>query len=541
MARPAGMILLFLYLGWLVCRALAIPINTSLICVRTSALDVLLFLLENYISHAGTTLARPGAQWYDTMLWKVVVVFVPFASLRYTIELITGKILSWGKKDDLHAALSREALMVVARSGNWEPRVGDRFYVKVPSNLRSDDSTSSQDCPSAALAVLPCRGIDGQYRAIHGNMQLPPGYCWSELRSADKDLLRTYERNPQIHLSKSSSWLQTSVSIAQLIFSTVTLYRTRGSQINRYGFAAFGLSVFPYTLMSFVNLFGSIILGDYPYMYVLRTEVLKEAGRREGAVFDGCIGYLKPDEEGEGSPSVDIHPARLLALAESRPSTEGTQVTESPSRILVVTVGEKEWRFKLKSSSESAQYRFEVQPITNNSYFRSSPSTVRIELTSMLRLIWSYAKQASSLCATLCLSVLSQRKNNPDKPIIQAHEHAHVSRGDSASRIFAVSFEVILVVVASFLPYVFIYLMTGFSKQSSTPAQQGWLMAWICVGQFFGATVVSINRAAFTRARIWYKVFLIWVVVISIVTSVGGYVQVISMYLEFGSCSLPPS
>jgi len=66
-------------------------------------------------------------------------------------------------------------------------------------------------------------------------------------------------------------------SVAQLILSCITIYRARGSQLARYGYAAFGLSVFPYTVMSFVNLVFVGILGEYPSLYIMRTAVLDEA------------------------------------------------------------------------------------------------------------------------------------------------------------------------------------------------------------------------------------------------------------------------
>lgn len=199
----------------------------------------------------------------------------------------------------------------------------------------------------AALEVAPCDKIDGKYRNIHGRMELPPGYCWSELKNDDEYLLP--EEDTKINLSRSNSWLQTAVSIAQLVFSSVTLYRARGSQIDRYGYAAFGLSVFPYTLMSLINLAGTMILGEYPFMYVLNTTVLKESARREGAMFDGYVGHLANKEVKEKQG--DEYTAAFLWTESSAPRVSGT--SENGCEILVVCVDGTRRRFKLTPPSLS--------------------------------------------------------------------------------------------------------------------------------------------------------------------------------------------
>lgn len=49
-----------------------------------------------------------------------------------------------------------------------------------------------------------------------------------------------------VALSCSYNLVRVLASIIQLVFAVSTLYRTRGDQIERYGYAAFGLTVMPY-------------------------------------------------------------------------------------------------------------------------------------------------------------------------------------------------------------------------------------------------------------------------------------------------------
>ena len=49
------------------------------------------------------------------------------------------------------------------------------------------------------------------------------------------------------------------IAIVQLGYATVTLYQSRGNQIEHYGYAAFALTVIPYAIMSLINLLGNIL------------------------------------------------------------------------------------------------------------------------------------------------------------------------------------------------------------------------------------------------------------------------------------------
>ena len=95
-------------------------------------------------------------------------------------------------------------------------------------------------------------------------------------------------------MGRSTEAASAIVAIAQRIFSSITIYRTRGDQIEKYGYTAYGLTVYPYALMSLANLIKLAACGRYPFVYVLRTATLVEA-ERSGWVFEGAIGGLELD------------------------------------------------------------------------------------------------------------------------------------------------------------------------------------------------------------------------------------------------------
>ena len=97
----------------------------------------------------------------------------------------------------------------------------------------------------------------------------------------------------------SLNYLKMGVSITQLFFGCITLYRARGDQINKYGYAAFGLTVFPYVFMTLNNLIYEAFVGEYPCVYLLNTRLVR--GKEQE--FHGAIGILKRQPDDKESPN----------------------------------------------------------------------------------------------------------------------------------------------------------------------------------------------------------------------------------------------
>ena len=102
------------------------------------------------------------------------------------------------------------------------------------------------------------------------------------------------------------------VAIGQVIFSSITIYRARGDQIEKYGYTAYGLSVYPYLLMSVANLIKLAVCGRYPYAYVLRTPTLVEA-EGNGGVFKGAVGNFEEDHGEDDNDSQDGDPMAVFS------------------------------------------------------------------------------------------------------------------------------------------------------------------------------------------------------------------------------------
>jgi hypothetical protein len=97
----------------------------------------------------------------------------------------------------------------------------------------------------------------------------------------------------EVEISSNYSVSKAGIAIAQTVNAGFTLYKSKGDQLTHYGYAAFGLTVIPYIIMSILNLIAQAVTPDFSTFYLVHSEELEEA-RRRGGVFDGVVGSLVP-------------------------------------------------------------------------------------------------------------------------------------------------------------------------------------------------------------------------------------------------------
>lgn len=121
--------------------------------------------------------------------------------------------------------------------------------------------------------------------------KLPRGYSLTRLPSNAKIISDIGDEPGDMELCSSYNVPKAIIAIIQTIYASITLYRARGDQIQRYGYAAFGLTVLPYLIMSIMNLFATSLLPDYSTLYIVRSLELDEA-ITAGAQVDGAVGRI---------------------------------------------------------------------------------------------------------------------------------------------------------------------------------------------------------------------------------------------------------
>lgn len=253
--------------------------DPKLICLIPHWHDYLVFYLTNYLVHAATLVTFPGQSVSESISYALAALLLPSYGVLRIVKLLF--IRPGWEKDPLRRAASAGALyMVVARrrkedlasylrqkEQNWRPR----FREKVTENLY-----------------------------IHGLRQLPPDYelikvpmrtplHWRQRGGAGWD-----DTNGDPFLASSYNVPKVVVSLLQSVWAIVTLYQARGNQIDRYGYAAFGLTVAPYAFMSAVNILANLVMPEYPAMFIVHTTDLEKA-IQEGAVVEGVVAEIDMD------------------------------------------------------------------------------------------------------------------------------------------------------------------------------------------------------------------------------------------------------
>ncbi|KAI9771092.1 MAG: hypothetical protein M1840_002443 [Geoglossum simile] len=241
----------------------------------------------------------------------------------------------------------------------------DSIQLETISHLRCDEVSQSRPKIASGLKVSSSYfspryqpsdsllSISG--RRVHGICSLPEGYelqilpkssvvsptpddgC-QQASSPWPEVPKASNRTPHtsaIKLSSSHSFAKALIAILQTIFASATLYRTRGDQLSRFGYASFGLTVTPYLIMSILNLVSLLVSPDYPYIYLVHTDIMAEASRRKGARFVGVVGSVPAEEqkadENEANKdlfdaSFEVEEGKYVLLRANAPGPTGERV-----------------------------------------------------------------------------------------------------------------------------------------------------------------------------------------------------------------------
>lgn len=171
--------------------------------------------------------------------------------------------------------------------------------------LSSDSRVSLSYLPFPEATNSWSAVMNGFLTKIHGRCNLPAGYflitvpenaTFSNDEAPSKNPFNvTPYRRPSISVSASYNTPQAFAAVLQAIFAALTLYHAYGHQIDRFGYAAFGLTVVPYAIMSLLNLIANLVCPTYPAMYLVSNKALRELQTKSPAMeleIDSVVGTL---------------------------------------------------------------------------------------------------------------------------------------------------------------------------------------------------------------------------------------------------------
>lgn len=249
--------------------------QNELFCTPTTWRDILVLFLINYVAHAVTVKSRPGQKVASTVTDFVLALLLPYSGLMKAL-------IALGDFSQCRHALSRAfhagALWIVESEPDSKDNNNDSEHMEIKQVESRHPETKH----------LETKDLESIPRNFRGICELPNGYCLRPLTVASKISTEKGRSPADMRLYTSFNVPKALFAIIHIIFASVTLHRSRGDQISRYGYASFGLTVIPYLIASVVNLLAGILLPEYPTVFLILSKTSDEAisfgGRIEGAV-----------------------------------------------------------------------------------------------------------------------------------------------------------------------------------------------------------------------------------------------------------------
>ncbi|KDQ51954.1 hypothetical protein JAAARDRAFT_40575 [Jaapia argillacea MUCL 33604] len=517
----------------LVTAVTALPISRSVVCLPTTWHDIVVFFVANFLAHAATIPTAPGAKWYDSAAWTILSLLLPFAGLGKSLGLIMRHFMVGNS--DLEKALARDGLAIVVRSDDWEPASDpEEVYIELPNGFHELDE-SPTILPSANIFIdhpVTLTKIATERVQIHGGVLLPKGYhlAFPDVNGIIPEIFPFDSRlNKTAPLARSQSWLKMAISIAQLGYSSATVYQTRGGQLDQYGYAAFGFSVFPFAFMSLANLICIGLVGEYPSMYVLRTRIMEEAEERGGS-FNGAVGSCR-EKKRPGVGQRRVH----------EPAEDGRWRRFTRARLSMEVTGLESDEMQSKEEDEISQERLGLLKAS-----RDGSQKILVVTTDKVTRRFVYQPGGGLTTHVLAVSSCANQGRIPDG--------GHVDDLSNTRR-WTILGSLLLAILASLVvPYIVIFIFSGFKPGKSTFAQRAWMMAWTSSSQLslvsFGIITMAFPHFSLStwREAVYSsdddRTFVLGLVIPSLfllpIPAIGGFITVGQMLKEFGTCSLTP-
>jgi hypothetical protein len=355
------------------------------------------------------------------------------------------------------------------------------------------------------------------------------------------------EEPASIVVSCNYSLVKILLALGQAIFAAVTLYNTRGDQIVQYGYAAFGLTVAPYAVMSILNLIGNCFCPEYPTAYLVESSVMNEA-RARGASIYGVVGKLAEikSDEIELTSSVNtakwIQSVRFEHRQEDEHELHGTLrfLAESSEEVTLLPNSQLVKSAEIERRSQNGDNECTIPLYPDDFLTTRDPERMKhgmfhhdhillIPSAPIIKEVAAQGEQRPSLLIT---------KFNTESGVILTQPVVNRSKWQPA---LAFGQRLFLPLVVCSIPIAIIGGLTHFQPGSSTVPQRAWIMVWLCFGTYCGYLIGLIIRtgfvAKFSRSD-WFAVpsFILTICIYG-TPAFGTFVIVGQMLMQYGICT----
>ncbi|KAI4234314.1 MAG: hypothetical protein L6R40_006791 [Gallowayella cf. fulva] len=342
---------------------------------------------------------------------------------------------------------------------------------------------------------------------IHGVCQLTPGYALAYIpedmkvyshikhqRSLSISRILGVSHAPDIKLASTHDVPRILFSIIQTVFGAYTLYKARGTQIERYGYAAFGLTVLPYMMVSVINLVGSLLSSEYETVYLVHSAIMDEMKLR-GGLCDGVVGTL-----------------------------------ERPSHQTYVHV---EGETETNSSGQSIEFGYSGGELHGHDAAEGvSPTELHVAATNDIDPVkYIYPSQN---WRQAWRNVRKKKESPPSRRLLCVPSHSGFTRLPPLwYQTCLKMLTIVLLILALGLPYIIIAILSGWRLGRSTSMQRTFVTNWYICGQVHGYGVSVVEGVDGKKNVV--RSFIIIFVTYGAYCIMGFYVVAQEM-LESGTC-----
>ena len=387
--------------------------------------------------------------------------------------------------------------------------------------------------------------LDPEYVKVHGLCTLPPGYELiyvpqdvkvhsrgvaeprpdpiSSLRSGNMHNVFKSITSPT-RLSSTQNAPRILFSLSQTVSGGWSLYRAQGIQIDHFGWAAYGLTVLPYMIVSIINFMGSLLTKEYDMVYLVHSRIMDEMISRGGSV-DGVVGSVEPTPEDLSEPAA---PSRTATWTATRLLTNltGNEISD-PRREIIAPEGDT-IQFRTdpsfhpsidnppppltpsccphtpttSSSSPSPSTSEPMQSYTYRPTTSSAPWSPSMPLTTFppLNTAKTLERRLYARFRRWLLTHLLHRP--PPIPHPPAGTHIlHIPIHGPLIRLppplydpFLHTLTLALLIASMAVPWIVITLLTGWEKRESTSSHRSFVMNWLVCGMLLGYGAGTLEK-----------------------------------------------
>ena len=483
--------------------------DQHLLCRPTRWTDVAIFFLGNYAAHAATVKTRPGENPIQVILTVTTALLFPTSGVLRAIS--SASSLAVFAKTELRCAARAGALCTVA------------YYPESTVDLSLTRVHGFCCSLPPGFGVVRVPGDAEFFDDPDPEQQTLFRILWDPIHS----LFKPAPPQP-IRITSNYSLLKALVAVAQALFGIATLYNTRGDQIQRYGYAAFGLTVTPYAYMSVINLLANLLCPEYPSMYLVESQAMRDAEKELAmSLASTATGELlrEPNSgttRGQPQQSFDQQPEEGKEPSPTAGQTIGQPREEKPLLLLGETASVHE--------SSNPPHRPFTSIIGVLDYDWDKKASLPRRGKARHDVEGGGGQLHTTTTSSSHTNLQDQEKLNTP-PICWARYLSITVR---------VALRGILWLAGPLLPVAVVGALSSFHKgASSTHAQRVWTMTWLAFGILIG---MYADNAVDTDEWDVYlpRSFKGWGLVVVALTygapAVGGFVVVAQMLLEYGIC-----